>query len=131
MEIQFSISTHFSSILPIDRTLSGATSPNQSGPGRDGNKGVLPVSQSASITGTSPTDCLVSYAGHSLERGFYPSTEKQLAYSTALADWASFKWSRSDCFWHLHFKKTLLTNNQTDTPTYIYIYIYICLLRTI
>ena len=39
--IQFSISTQFSSIQPIDRTLSGATTtPGQSGPGSGGNKGV-------------------------------------------------------------------------------------------
>ena len=39
--IQFSISTQFSSIWPIDRTLSGATTPGQSRPGSDGNEGVL------------------------------------------------------------------------------------------
>ena len=31
----------FSSIQPIDRTLSGATTLKQSGPGSDGNEGVL------------------------------------------------------------------------------------------
>ena len=59
--IQFSISTQFSSIWPIDRTLPGATTPGQSGPGSDGNQGVLCIPQSSSITGTSPSDCLVSY----------------------------------------------------------------------
>ena len=39
--IQFSISTQFSSIQPIERTLSGATTPGQSGPWSDGNEGVL------------------------------------------------------------------------------------------
>ena len=39
--IQFSISTQFSSIRPIDRTLSGATTSGESGPGSDGNKEVL------------------------------------------------------------------------------------------
>ena len=34
----FRISMQFSSILPIDRSLSGATTPNQSGTGSDGNK---------------------------------------------------------------------------------------------
>ena len=38
--IQFSKSTQFSSIWPIDRTLSGAPTPGQSEPGNDGNKGV-------------------------------------------------------------------------------------------
>ena len=48
-------------------------------------KGYIP--QSSSIAGTSPSDCLVSYPGHSFE-GSYPSAEKQLVYSTAPADWA-------------------------------------------
>ena len=39
--IQFSISTQFNSIWPIDRTLSGATIPGQSGSGRKGNEGVV------------------------------------------------------------------------------------------
>ena len=43
--ILFSISTQFSSIWPIDRTLSGATTPGQSGPGSDGNEGVLCIPQ--------------------------------------------------------------------------------------
>ena len=39
----------FSSIWPIDRTLSGATTPSQSGPGSDGNEGVLHIPQSLNI----------------------------------------------------------------------------------
>ena len=39
--IQFSISTQFSSMWPIDSTLSGATTPDQSGPGSDGKRGVI------------------------------------------------------------------------------------------
>ena len=72
-----------SSIWPIDRTLSGAASPAQSGPGSDGNETVLYIPQSSSITGDSPSDCLVSYPGHLLEES-YPSEEMLLAYSTAL-----------------------------------------------
>ena len=49
--------------------LSGATIPGQSGPGSNGNEGLLFIPQSFSITGTSPIDCLVSYPGHSLRRG--------------------------------------------------------------
>ena len=64
--IQFCISTQFSSILPIDRTLSGATTPGQSGPGSNGNAEVLRIPQSSSITGTSSSDCLLLYAEHSL-----------------------------------------------------------------
>ena len=51
------MSTLFSSIWPIDRALSGATTPGKSGPGSDGNDGVLHIPQSSSITGTSPSDC--------------------------------------------------------------------------
>ena len=46
--------------------LSGATTPGQSGPGSDDNIEVLHIPQSSNITGTSPSDCLVSYPGHSL-----------------------------------------------------------------
>ena len=75
------------SIYPIDRALSGATTPGQSGPGSNGNEGVLRISQGPSITGTLTSDCLVSYPGHSLEES-YPSAEKKSVYSTAPADWA-------------------------------------------
>ena len=67
--------------------LPGATTPGQGGPGSAGNEGVLRIPQSSSITGTSPSDCFVSYPGNSL-RESYPSAEKQSAYSTAPADWA-------------------------------------------
>ena len=71
----------FSSIWPIDRNLSGATTLGQSGPESDGNKEVFHIPQSSSITGTSPLDYLVSYAGHSLGGvGSYPSAEKQLVF---------------------------------------------------
>ena len=56
----------FSSIKPIDMTLSRATTPGQSGPGRNGNEGGLRIPQSPSITGTSPSDSLVWYPAHSL-----------------------------------------------------------------
>ena len=79
----------FSSIWPIDRTLSGATTLGQSGPEGNGNEGMLCIPQSSSITGTSPSDNLVLYPGHSLEVGSYSPAEVQLVYSTALANWAS------------------------------------------
>ena len=47
------------SIWPIDRTLSGATDPGQSGPGIDGNEGVLCIPQSSSITESLLSECLV------------------------------------------------------------------------
>ena len=64
--IQCSLSMPFSFIWPIDRALSGSSSPGQSGPGSDGNEGVLSILQSSSITGTSSSDCLVSYSWNSL-----------------------------------------------------------------
>ena len=54
------------SIWPIDSALSDATTPRQSGTGSDDNEGELHIPQSSSITGTSPSDCLLSYPGHSL-----------------------------------------------------------------
>ena len=57
-------------------------------PGAMAMKGVLRIPQTSCIAGTSPSDCLVSYAGHLLVGGSYPSAEKQSVYSTAPADWA-------------------------------------------
>ena len=59
----------FSSIQPIDRALSVATIPDQSGPESNGNEGELNIPQSPSITGTSSSNCLVSYPGHQLDGG--------------------------------------------------------------
>ena len=75
LTLQFSIS-HFlhsvkmcnSSIWSINRALSVATTADQSGPGIDGNKGALRISQSSYITKASPFDWLMSYPGHSLVR---------------------------------------------------------------
>ena len=54
------------SILPIDWTLPGATILSQKASGSDGNEGALYISLSFSITGASPSDCLMLYSGHSL-----------------------------------------------------------------
>ena len=59
--IQFSVSTQFSSIWPINRALSGAITQSQSWPGNDGIKGVLHIPQSSGIIETSASDFLVSY----------------------------------------------------------------------
>ena len=75
----------FSSIWPIDKTPSGATTPAQRGPGSNGNEGVLCIPQSSSITGTSSSDCLVSYPGHLWVEG-YLSAEMQLVYSAGPAN---------------------------------------------
>ena len=63
--ILFCISTHFSSIWPIKRTLAGATTPSQSRSERDSNKEVLLIPQSSRITGTS----LFSVISRTLIRG--------------------------------------------------------------
>ena len=70
--IQFSISTLFSSIWPIDRTLSGVATPGQSGPGSNSNERVIHIPQSSSITGALPSDFWVSYLGHSLGERVLP-----------------------------------------------------------
>ena len=70
--IQFSKSSQFNSIWPTDRTLSGATTLDQSEPGSNDNEGIFWISQISSITGTSPSDCLVSYPEHSLGGGLTP-----------------------------------------------------------
>ena len=61
--------------------------PGQSGPWSNGNEGVLRIPQSSITAGTSPSDCLVSYPGHSFGGGSYPSAEVQSVYSTAPDDW--------------------------------------------
>ena len=78
------------SIWPIDRNLSGVTTPGQSGLGNDGNE-ELWIPQSSSITWASPSDSLVPYPGLSLGES-YPSAEMQLVYFTAPADWALGVW---------------------------------------
>ena len=59
--IQFSISTQFSFILPIDRTLWGTTTLGKSWHGIDANEGTLRITQNSCITRTSASDCLMSY----------------------------------------------------------------------
>ena len=72
--IQFSTRKQFSSIWPIDRTLSGATTLSQSWLGSNGNEGVFSIPQSSSITRASLLDGLVSYPGHPFGES-YPSAE--------------------------------------------------------
>ena len=80
----------FSCLWLIDRTLSGAITPDDSEPGSYANKRVLRVAQSCSITEATASDCLVSYPGYSLE-SFYSSVEVQSLYSAALTESASKK----------------------------------------
>ena len=66
----------------MDMTLSGATTPSQSGPGSHSNKGVLCIPKSSSITGTSPSCCLVLYPGQTLGES-YLTVEIQSVYSAS------------------------------------------------
>ena len=81
----FSVSTQFSSIWPIDKTLSGALTTGQSGPGSNDNEGILCIPLSSSITEVLPSDYLVSYTGHSLIES-YPSSEAMSVNFTTPAD---------------------------------------------
>ena len=83
-------------IWPIDKTLSGATTLGQCGPGSDGNEGILRIPQSSSITGASPVDGLVLYPVYSL-RESYVSAEMQSVYSVASANWVSMLWETRKC----------------------------------
>ena len=78
----------FTSFQSIDRVLSGATTPGQSGPASDGNEEMFRIPQSSSITGVSPSDCVVSYQDTRLWGGSYLSAEMHSVYSTAQANWA-------------------------------------------
>ena len=69
-------------------TFSGATTPGQSGPGSDGNEGVLHITQSSSITEASPSDCFVSYLRHSLGET-NAGAEMQSMDSAAPANWGT------------------------------------------
>ena len=80
-----------SSIWPIDRTIPDATIPGLSGAGSDGNKYVLAITQSPSITQASPSDCLVSYPGHSLWESYLSDREVRLPQRVS--------WDRADVFY--------------------------------
>ena len=96
--IQLSISTQFSFLQPIVSALSGILA--RSGPGSDGNERVACIPESPNITWTSPSDCLVSYLGHSLERS-YPFSEVQSVYSTARADRAIHRVNVKTVLFHI------------------------------
>ena len=79
-----------SSIWPIDRNLSLATTPWQNGPGSNGNQGVLFIPQIYKV-GDSPSDCLMTYPRYFLGEKSYSSAEMQSVYSTTLADRGIFR----------------------------------------
>ena len=80
-KIQFTISSQFSSIWHKAWTLSSATTTGHSRPGSDGNKGVLCIPQSFTITGASSSDCLTSYLGHSLRCILQPRLTGPILFS--------------------------------------------------
>ena len=109
--IQFSIRTQFSFIKPIDRALSSANTPGQSGPGSDSGEEVLCIFQSSIVTEILPSDCLVSYPGHlSVVVGSYPSAEVQSVYSTAAAKWAIYIYIYDKFFLLVNYIKSSLLN---------------------
>ena len=71
----------FSCIWPIHRTLSGASTPGQSGPGSDGNEGELCISESLALL--EPHHQIVQ-----CKIQFYTSAKMQSVYSTVQADMA-------------------------------------------
>ena len=68
--------------------LSGAITPDKSGPWNDGNKEVLHIPQISSITETSPSD-FFTIIFSTLVGEFYSSAEMQSVYSATPADWAT------------------------------------------
>ena len=82
----------FTSIWPIDRTLSGATTLDESETGSDGNDGVLRNPQSSNISRAWPSDCLVLYPGYLFGAGV-------LAYSAAPANLATVKEKENSLTW--------------------------------
>ena len=70
---------------PINRNLSGATTPSQSELGSDGNKAVLHIPQGSSNTAAPSSGCLMLYSGHFMDESYF-SADMQSVYSTASAD---------------------------------------------
>ena len=99
--VQFNISTQLNSILAIDRTLPGAATPGQSKPGSDGNKGVLRIPQSSSITEISPSDCLVLYPEHSLRGGGLTPLQRSSRYILQPQPTGQFAFINFLCFIYL------------------------------
>ena len=85
---QFSVIIQFSSIWPIDRTPSGVTTTDWSGPRSGSNEEELWIPKIFICTEAPPSDGLVSYPRSSLEVS-YPSVEMQLVYSATPTDRAN------------------------------------------
>ena len=94
------------SFCPIEKTLSGATTSDESRPRSNSNAGVLRNPQSSSIIGTSLSDCLVSCQDNSVS---YLKTIIGLRTDC-------FKYfSRTSTIWkHLYGFKKLINNNDKN-----------------
>ena len=130
----------FSSIWPIRRILFGAATLAQSGSGSDGNKGLLCIPQNSSITGTSPSDCLVSYLGYSFAGGggltpqqrcsqciLQPQSTGQLL--TIVQQLANHNMQNSSRIMHMHSRGILFIDiwlwwKQLKLPKNAYVYTY-------
>ena len=98
-----------SSIWLIDRTLSGAITPGQSGPGSDGNKGVLHIPQSSSITEASPSDSFASYQDIRWWGGLTLFKDAVVFYSLSRLGTfllVIFHWNLSNCKYPGHFQRS-------------------------
>ena len=104
----------------IERTLSDATTPGYSGPGSDGNEGVLLIPQSSSISEASPSDCLVSYPGHSLREEVLPLYREAVGAFYSPSWLGHFKWNKAGLislfafFYNGCLTKTKETNQPND-----------------
>ena len=83
--IQFSISTHFSSIWPIDKTILGATTPGFSGLESDGNEGVICIPESSSIM--EPHHQIILYHIHDTRWGVLPVCKDAFGVFYIPANW--------------------------------------------
>ena len=129
------------SFWPIDRALSGAITPGQSGPGSNGNEGVLCIPRIFKA-GASPSDGLMSYSWHSLVGVLlFCSDAVDIFYSPSQMDWTDLKWNHfKPKFMHGHYKKASRSVSiclhgrlcwiafalQINIVGYIYIYMCVC-----
>ena len=109
-------------------TLSGATTPGKSGPGSDGNEGVLRIPKSFYITGASPSDFFSVY----IQDASWWSLISLQRYSRFILQ-PQLTGQSKKCSLHLGFATRLepLLNTHTHTNIYMninkyrYRYIYV------
>ena len=125
----------------MDKTLSGATTPDKNRPGNITNEGVPHILQSSSITGISPSECSVSYPGHSLEGCLIPLQRcSQCILQLQLTGQSNDCYKKKifclrNCIEKLYLSYFTCKNKSyiymcvcvcVFVYTYIHIYIYIC-----